>query len=116
MDGIGGITRSILRPPFPAMALTPFGAAGVVGGDPWTVVATVVVTVVETVLVVVVLSEPPCPDPFGWATVDCFDPEIPPVFVDPDGGVARPEDAPPAPFSVAFPPGATFPEPVGTST
>jgi hypothetical protein len=97
------------------MALTSVGAAGAVDGAPGTVVATVVVTVVATVLVVVELSEPPFPDPFGWATVDCFDPETPPVFVDPDGGVARPADGPPAPFSVTSPSGATFPEPVGTS-
>jgi hypothetical protein len=98
------------------MAVTPFGAPGAVGDAPGTVVATVVVTVVATVLVVAALSEPPFPDPLGWAaTVDCFGPVTPPVFVDPDCGVARAADGPPAPFSVTSPPDCTFPELFGTS-
>lgn len=108
-----GADHDTVASPLPATALTPFGAAGAVGGAPGTVVATVVVTVVATVLVVAEPSEPPFPDPFGWATVDCFDPETPPVFVDSDCGVARPADGPPAPFSVASPPKTTFPELVG---
>jgi hypothetical protein len=92
------------------MALTPVGAAGTVGGAPGMVVATVAL-----VVVVVDLSDPPLPDPVGWATVDPFDPEAPPVFVDPEGGVAPAAEGPPAPFFVVSPSETTFPEPVETS-
>jgi hypothetical protein len=95
--------------PFPAMALTPVGAAGTVGGAPGMVVATV------ALVVVVDLSDPPLPDPFGWGTVRSVDPEAPPVFVDPEGGMVPPADGPPAPFVVVSPSEATFPEPVESS-